>query len=97
MFRQYVPKIGLSLERNTQNTPEPKRYYLIYKGKILSSYANEKEAMKAYKEKLQQLGHTLDPGKGKINVLEESLDRFFSAHDKYWSHSYKFRKGGKGR
>lgn len=97
MFRQYVPKIGLSLERNTQNTPEPKRYYLIYKGKILSSYANEKEAMKAYKEKLQQLGHKPEPGKGKVNVLEEALDRYFAAYDKYWSHSYKFRKGGKGR
>lgn len=97
MFKQYVPKIGLSLEKDTPDTPESSRYYLIYKGEILSSYTKEKEALKAYKEKLQQLGHNPKPVEGKINVFEEALDRYFAAYDKYWSHSYKFRKGGKGR
>jgi len=98
-YRIYAEGSGVSLERNTETVPNDDRYYLVKDGKIIASFSSKKEGLAHFRRLLKEIGYTPPTCKeGKIDLFEESLDRFFRAKEIYWAESYKYReKGGKGR
>lgn len=75
MFKQEVPSVGLSLEQGTSAVPADGRYHLILDGTIIFSTASEKEALKAYREKREELFEERGRPEAPKPTVEERLER----------------------
>ena len=97
-YKHYIPDIGLSIEKNTENVPQDGNYYLLRDGQIMRAFRTLKKAELAFREMLAEAGYTPKPveKQGK-RAAEQDIDRYMDAKDRYWAESYKYRgKGGKG-
>jgi hypothetical protein len=94
MYEQGIPSLDLFIEQDTERTPEPQKYYVIYKGQIIGNYKKLNAANKKYSEVKTELGYT-SPSYSKLNseditkaVTEEWMDRT----QLYWLDSKGYRK-----
>ena len=97
-YKQYIPDLGLSIEKNTENVPQYGKYYLLREGQIVRAFRTLKKAEAAFRETLAEVGYAPKPAEKQAkSAAEQNLERYLDAKDRYWAESHKYRgKGGKG-
>jgi hypothetical protein len=96
-YRQFVPAIGLSIERCTSAVPSDGYYYVLNGGKIEGRFRTLKDAQRRYKELLEASGYR-PPGleRAKVDPEKEAVERYMDELEAYWGDSHKHsRRGGK--
>ena len=97
-YKQYIPDLGLSIEKNTENVPRDGKYYLLRGGQIVKAFRTLKKADVAFREMLAEDEYTPKPvEKQAKSAAKQNIERYFDAKTLYWTESHKYReKGGKG-
>lgn len=97
-YKHYIPDIGLSIEKNTENVPHDGKYYLLRDGQIVGAFRTLKKAELAFRELLAEAGYTPKPAEKQTkSAAEQNIERYLDAKDRYWAESHKYRsKGGRG-
>jgi hypothetical protein len=57
MEKQGIPATGISLERATDRTPEPTKFYLFQHDTLLASFSNRRKAEQAYHATIAASGY----------------------------------------
>ncbi|OGO49396.1 MAG: hypothetical protein A2148_06835 [Chloroflexi bacterium RBG_16_68_14] len=96
-YRQAVPAIGLSLERNTGRVPGDGYYYVLFNGEVKGRYRSLRQAQAQYKQLFANSGWTPDPTEAaSVDVATETVERYMNELEDYWSNAHKHaRRGGK--
>lgn len=96
-FRQSVPPIGLSIERQTLTVPHDGCYYVVLRGVIKGRFRQKREAETLYRAILAESGYTPPKADGSAQ-RNETVERYLDDLQDYWLESHKHaRRGGKGR
>jgi len=104
MFRQAVPRIGLSMERGTEAVPEDGQYHVLLDGHRMFTSPSEKDALVEYR-RLKDLLLGADPPKGggradiREALMREMAERqatAFLAESARQKRVKALRKGGPG-
>jgi hypothetical protein len=97
-YRQYIPDLDLSIEKNTMNVPKDGKYYLVRNGQIVKGFSSLKKAEVAFKEAVAESGYMPKPvEKQAKSAAEQNIERYLDTKDLYWAESHKYRgRGGKG-
>ncbi len=94
-YRQYIPDIRLSIEKDTDAVPKDGKYYVLHEGKIEGTFRSIKQAQKLYRELVKKIGYTPSTKQEKRKSASElATDRYLEEKDFYWADSYKHRGGG---
>lgn len=80
MFKQSIPRIGLSMESGTEAAPEDGQYHLILQGRVVFSSASEKEAKVEYERRKRELLGNAPSQRPPSNVAE-ALRREIAARE----------------
>ncbi len=105
MFRQSLPRIGLSIERGTPSVPDDGRYYVLLHGEQAFSSRSEKEALDEYRRLRRSLleADSQETSSRRWNIREalqkEAADRqarAFLAESSRRKRAKALRKGGPG-
>lgn len=95
-YKQYIPDIELSIEKNTGNIPQDNKYYLIHKGKIIESFKTLKLAEVKFKEKVKEIGYKPKPVEKRAkSAAELNIETYLDSKDIFWAEG-PIRRGGKG-
>ena len=95
-FRQRVPAIELSLERNTPGVPNDGWYYVVFRGEIQGRYRQKAQAQEIYSKLLDESGYKPEPVRAPEK--NQAVERYLDDLEAYWLDSHKHAKrGGKGR
>ena len=98
MYRHFLPKISLSIEKNTGNVPNDGRFHIVKAGTVIQSFRSRKLAEKKFRQLITESGFKpelthIEP----VNPLDESLERYVIAKEIFWAEGPKYRKrGGRG-
>jgi hypothetical protein len=97
-YKHYIPDLGLSIEKNTENVPQDGKYYLLREGQIVRAFRTLKKAEVAFREMVAEAGYTSRPAEKQAkSAAEQDIERYLDAKDLYWAESHRYRgKGGKG-
>jgi hypothetical protein len=57
MEKQGIPAIGLSLERDTDRTPDTTQFHLFQHDTLLASFATRRQAERAYRQAIAASGY----------------------------------------
>lgn len=96
-FRQSVPPIGLSIERDTPNVPNDGWYHVVLLGEIKGRFRQKKQADELYKTILAESGYK-PPKADRTPERNEAIERYLDDIEGYWLDSHNHvRRGGKGR
>ncbi len=96
-FRQAVPDIDLSLERNSHRVASDGSYYVLLRGEIKGKFRSKAKALELYRALLESSGYT-PPVEDSQPTRNEAVEGYLDTLEDYWSQSYKHaRRGGKGR
>ena len=94
-YKQSLPPLGLSIERDTECTPDDKRYYVLQDGQMLGSFATLRAAQALYKQVIADSGFQPKPQDGSGKTASEMMtERYLEAKEFYWADSHKHRAGG---
>lgn len=98
-YKRELPKVGLSIERATENVPNDGRFYLVWHGKIIGDFSTERLALQRYKKILAEVGFEPEETEAEqVSPSQEWLDQYFYSKEIYWAESHKFQeRGGPGR
>lgn len=82
-YKHFIPKIGLSIERNTGHVPSDGRFHIVKVGKVVQSFRSRKLAEERFKQLLAESGFKPEPplDAERINPLDESIERYAMAKD----------------
>lgn len=96
-YRQIIPDISLSIEKETDNVPNDGKFYVIKDGNVKGSFRSLKQAQEMFNDLVKESRYTprVKPSHKKSSS-ELATERFLEAKDFYWADSYKY-KGGGGR
>lgn len=96
-YRQAIPAIGLSVERDTARVPSDGYYYVLLEGEAQGRYRSLRQAQTQYKQLLADSGWRPDPAeRTAVDPAREAVERYMDALEDYWSGSHKHtRRGGK--
>lgn len=96
-YRQAVPTVGVSLERNTGRVPNDGYYYVLLNGEVKGRYRSLRQAQSQYKQLLADSGWKPDPPEtATIDPAREATERYMDGLENYWSNAHKHtRRGGK--
>lgn len=100
MYRQGIPDIKLYIEQDTENTPEPKKYFVLHEGRIVGDFGTLKAAKKRYDEIKNETGYEPPQReKGDERSLANAVqDALMARKELYWSQSSGHRgKTGRAR
>lgn len=97
-YKQYIPDLQLSIEKDTQNVPSDGCYYVVRAGTIRGKYRSLRKAEELFHALVKESGYKPKSEKAKAKTAPElSIERYLDAKDLYWAESHKFRgKGGRG-
>jgi len=97
-YKHYIPDIGLSIEKNTENVPQDGKYHLLHNGQILQTFKTLKQAEAAFKEKVAELGYKPKPVKKQAkSATEQDVESYLDAKGVFWAEGPIRRgKGGRG-
>ncbi len=98
-YKLLIPKLDLSVEKNTGRVPSDNKFHVVYKGNIVASYHSKREAEERFHQIVEESGYKPEPIPDKVVTPgEETIDRYFQAKDLFWAEGPKYRpRGGKGR
>jgi len=94
-YRQSVPSLRVSIERDTPAVPPDGYYYVVQDGKILGRFHGLKQATARYKQLLADAGYeppTAEPRK--IDPTKEAVERYMDDLEAYWSDASNHRRRG---
>jgi hypothetical protein len=100
-YRHFIPKLDLSIERNTDQVPNDGKFYIVHQGHVMDGFRSIKKAEERFRQLVKESGYKPEgsPAKPK-SASEEGIERYLDAKDDYWAESYKYRvkrgKGGRG-
>lgn len=97
-YRHFIPKLSLSIEKNTPRVPNDGKFYIICDGQVIESFRAITKAEARFRQLVKESGYKPEvlPTKPR-SVADEKLERYLDAKDLYWAESYKYKaKGGKG-
>ncbi len=96
-YRQTIPSLGLSVERDTGCVPADGYYYLLLKGEIKGRFRSLRQAQRLYKQIIAESGYKAAPQKRPaVDPGREAIERYMDQLEDYWSNSNKHtRRGGK--
>lgn len=103
MFKQEVPKIGLSIEQGTPAVPDDGHYYVLLDGEVVFRSRSQAQALSKYrKHRDERLGPT--PPKQTVNPAKAlQRERLYvdlqavKSESRTSKMTKRLRKGGKGR
>lgn len=97
-YRHFIPKIDLSIEKNTSNVPNDGRFHIVKAGRVIQSFRSRKLAEERFRQVLAESGFKPEPPRPEqINPVDESMERYAMAKDMFWAEGPKYRKtGGRG-
>ena len=94
-YKQSLPPLGLSIERDTERTPDDRKYYVFRDEQVLGSFSKLKAAQSLYRQVISESGYhpepQSEPGKTASELMTE---RYLEAKEFYWADSHKHRGGG---
>ena len=94
-YRQVIPDIQLSIEKDTDAVPQDGKYYVVREGKIRGTFRWIKPAQKLFNDLVKESGYTPSTKSAKKKSASElATDSYLEAKDFYWADSYKHRGGG---
>ena len=94
-FRQVIPDVQLSVEKDTDAVPKDGKYYVVYKGEIKGAFRSIKPAQQMFSEFVKEIGYTPSTmSTRRKSASELATDRYLEEKDFYWANSYKYRGGG---
>ncbi len=99
MYKQGIPDIDLFIEQDTERTPEPQKFYVIYAGQLLASYKTLKAATTKYNEVKKEVGY-VPPAVANSkngNLADAVMDEWLDRTESYWSKSSSYRTTNKVR
>lgn len=104
MFKQEIPKLGLSIQRGTDAVPADGQYHVILSDEIIHSSRSEKQALEYYRSKRDELLQTVGPVGDAPPDQDDVLRRIRTEGDIYAVRADAFqrreglsnRKGGRG-
>lgn len=93
-YRQHLPALDLSLERDTERTPDDGCWYLLQGDEQLGRFRSEKSARQAWARAVDESGW--QPEKREIDP-KERLQRDAERRERerfleYWGNSHKHRR-----
>lgn len=97
-YRHFIPKLSISIERNTARVPNDGKFYILREGQIIDSFRAIAKAEARFRQLVKESGYKpeVSPTKPR-SAADEKLERYLDTKDLYWAESYKYRtKGGKG-
>lgn len=97
-YRHFIPKLSLSIERNTARVPSDGKFYILREGQIVDNFWALGKAEARFRQLVKESGYKPEVAATKPrSVADEALERYLDVKDLYWAESYKYRgKGGKG-
>ena len=97
-YKHFIPKLELSIERNTVNVPNDGRFYVVKAGKVLQNFRSRKLAEEKFRELVKESGFKPEEQPTeKMNPIDEAAERYAMAKDIFWAEGPKYRgKGGRG-
>ena len=94
-YRQVIPDVQLSIEKDTETVPKDGKYYVVHKGEIKGAYKSMKSAQRLFSELVKEIGYTPSiKSERKKSASELATDRYLEEKDFYWADSYRHRGGG---
>ena len=93
-YRQYIPDLHLSIERNTQIVPGDGKYYVLKEGQVLGEFRSLKQAQTLFKQVVEEQNYAPTPSLPTKSVSEMQNERYMEAKSFYWANSHKHRGGG---
>jgi hypothetical protein len=55
--KQGIPAIGISLEKDTERTPDTTQFHLFREGRLVASFLTRRKAQTAYREAIAASGY----------------------------------------
>lgn len=93
-YKQALPDLELSIERATDRTPEPAKYYVFHKGEVIGVFPSLKAAQVRYKRIVEESGYKPNRVVERKSAAQLDMDRYLDTKETYWATSYKHRGGG---
>ena len=94
-YRQVIPDIQLSIEKDTDAVPKDGKYYVVHEGDIKGAFRSIKPAQRMFNDLVKEIGYTPSTKlERRKSASEMATDRYLEAKDFYWADSYKYRGGG---
>lgn len=76
-YKQFIKKVGLSLEKGTEDVPDDGRYHLCKSGQIMASFKTLQQGLKRYKDELEKMGYKpTKKVKKKADLVKEATDSY---------------------
>jgi hypothetical protein len=99
MYRHYIPKLNLSIERNTEKVPLDGKFHLLKDGMELESFRSKKKAEEKFKQIVGESGYKPEISKtSPADSMSETVDRFLRDKTIFYAEGPKYkRRGGRGR
>ena len=93
-YRQYIPDLQLSIERNTQAVPDDGKYYVLNQGRVMGGFRSLKQAQALFKQVVEEQNYAPTSSLPTKSVSEMQNERYMEAKSFYWANSHKYRGGG---
>lgn len=101
-MKQYVPTLGISLERGTESVPNDGRYHVTKNGELVGSFRSHAKALLRYKEAVAEAGGyprqeapSLTDEERRLMLMQESINKRLDLAEEYWSSAATKHKGRK--
>lgn len=101
-MKQYVPGLGISLERGTDEVPNDGRYHVTRNGEVVASFRSQSAALRRYKELIAEAGgypkqQAPNPTaeERRAILIKESINKRLDLAEDYWGAASKKHKGSK--
>ncbi len=89
--------MGLSIERDTERTPDNRKYYVFRDEQVLGTFSKLKAAQSLYRQVISESGYHPEPQPEHGKTASELMtERYLEAKEFYWADSHKYRGGGRG-
>jgi hypothetical protein len=96
-YRQSIPAIQLSLEKQTPEVPNDGCYYVVSQGQIKGRFRQKRQAHELYNQILKDSGYSPPHPEPPVD-RDQTVERYMDELETYWLDSHKHaRRGGKGR
>lgn len=85
-YKQYIPALHLSIERNTQNVPTDNCYYIIRNNTVLGKYRSLKKAEELFRAIVEESGYK--PSTKEIKPKDKAdltVAEFLDRGDEWWA------------
>lgn len=99
MYRQGLPAVDLYIERDTERTPQPGRYYVFLHGAVVGHCRSLKGAQQLYQSQKVALDYQPQvpppPVDARQALVRETQDDYLDRAEAHWARSTQYRVLGR--